>query len=144
MDAVGCRMQCEGGLKRNQLIAATTRKMWQINGIFSFFYGLHLGVVGMFPHAVIDLTTIFEYLKASIIARKARLQHFHKYDVSLSNVSTGAVGAFSGAFGTSVVYPLNVLRTRLQTQDTVLYPFTYGGIADVARKRKGLVASTKD
>jgi solute carrier family 25 phosphate transporter 23/24/25/41 len=70
--------------------------MWKINGIFSFFYGLHLGVIGMFPHAVIDLT-IFEYLKASIIARKARLQHCHKDDVPLSNVSTGAIGAFSGA-----------------------------------------------
>jgi solute carrier family 25 phosphate transporter 23/24/25/41 len=54
--------------------------------------------------------------------------------VPLSNFATGAIGAFSGAFGASVVYPLNVLRTRLQTQGTVLHPFTYDGVADVTRR----------
>ncbi|KAN0079076.1 Mitochondrial carrier domain containing protein [Elaphomyces granulatus] len=136
LDTLKFRMQCEtveGGLKGNQLIAATTKKMWQTNGILSFFRGLPLGVIGMFPYAAIDLTT-FEYLKASILARKARLQHCHEDDVPLSNFTTGAIGAFSGAFGASVVYPLNVLRTRLQTQGTVLHPFTYDGIADVTRR----------
>ncbi|KAK6599215.1 calcium dependent mitochondrial carrier [Botrytis cinerea] len=46
----------------------------------------------------------------------------------------GAIGAFSGAFGASIVYPINLLRTRLQAQGTVLHPPTYTGIMDVAQK----------
>jgi solute carrier family 25 (mitochondrial phosphate transporter), member 23/24/25/41 len=44
------------------------------------------------------------------------------------------MGATSGAFGASVVYPLNVLRTRLQTQGTSMHPARYTGIWDVAQK----------
>lgn len=130
------RMQCEtveGGLKGNQLIAATARKMWQTNGIFTFFRGLPLGLIGMFPYAAIDLST-FEYLKSRLLARKARTNRCHEDDVPLSNFTTGAIGAFSGALSASVVYPLNVLRTRMQAQGTVLHPPTYDGIVDVARK----------
>jgi solute carrier family 25 phosphate transporter 23/24/25/41 len=109
-------MQCEvveGGLKGNQLIAATARKVWNKNGLLGFFRGLPLGLIGMFPYAAIDLST-FEYLKRTLLARKARLHGCHEDDVPLST--------------------LNVLRTRMQAQGTVLHPTTYDSIADVARK----------
>lgn len=128
-------MQCEiveGGIRGNKLIAETARKMWQSTGGFAFFRGLPLGLLGMFPYAAIDLST-FEYLKSTLLARKARLNKCHEDDVPLSNFATGAIGAFSGALGASFVYPLNVLRTRLQAQGTVLHPATYDGILDVAR-----------
>ncbi|KAL2003207.1 hypothetical protein VTN02DRAFT_4614 [Thermoascus thermophilus] len=136
LDTLKFRMQCEtveGGLKGNRLIAATAKKVWQTNGLYGFFRGLPLGLVGMFPYAAIDLTT-FEYLKRALLARRARANHCHEDDVPLSNFSTGAIGAFSGALSASVVYPLNVLRTRLQAQGTVLHPVTYNGILDVARR----------
>lgn len=129
-------MQCEtveGGLKGNRLIAATAKKVVSKHGIFGFFRGLPLGLVGMFPYAAIDLTT-FEYLKRAVVARKARTHHCHEEDVPLSNFTTGAIGAVSGATGASIVYPLNVLRTRLQTQGTILHPATYTSIGDVARR----------
>lgn len=129
-------MQCEtveGGLKGNKLIAATARKVWNASGLLGFFRGLPLGLVGMFPYAAIDLTT-FEYLKRALVARQARLDHCHEEDVTLNNFLTGAIGAFSGGLSASAVYPLNVLRTRMQAQDTVLHPATYTSIADVARK----------
>ncbi|KAL2376555.1 hypothetical protein RJ035_007946 [Blastomyces gilchristii] len=133
---VSHRMQCEvveGGLQGNRLIMATARKMWTGNGIHSFFRGLPLGLIGMFPYAAIDLTT-FEYLKSILLARKARIYHCHEDDVPLSNFATGAIGAFSGALSASIVYPMNVLRTRLQAQGTVLHSPTYTGIVDVTRK----------
>ncbi|KAB8233789.1 calcium-binding mitochondrial carrier protein [Aspergillus alliaceus] len=136
LDTLKFRMQCEtveGGLKGNKLIAATARKVWNKNGLYGFFRGLPLGLVGMFPYAAIDLTT-FEYLKRGLLARKARLHHCHEDDVPLNNFTTGAIGALSGGFSASVVYPLNVLRTRLQAQGTVLHPTTYSSIGDVARK----------
>ncbi|PWY89025.1 mitochondrial carrier [Aspergillus heteromorphus CBS 117.55] len=136
LDTLKFRMQCdtvEGGLKGNRLIAATARKVLNKNGLYGFFRGLPLGLVGMFPYAAIDLTT-FEYMKRALIARKARLHNCHEDDVPLNNFSTGAIGAMSGGFSASVVYPLNVLRTRMQAQGTILHPSTYDGIGDVARK----------
>ncbi|RDW78648.1 calcium-binding mitochondrial carrier protein [Aspergillus mulundensis] len=136
LDTLKFRMQCEvveGGLKGNQLIAATARKVWNKNGIFGFFRGLPLGLVGMFPYAAIDLST-FEYLKRTLLARKARQHGCHEDDVPLSNFTTGAIGAISGGLSASVVYPLNVLRTRMQAQGTVLHPTTYDSVMDVARK----------
>jgi solute carrier family 25 phosphate transporter 23/24/25/41 len=129
-------MQCEvveGGLRGNRLIASTAQKMWSANGLVPFFRGLPLGLIGMFPYAAFDLMT-FEYLKAALVSRKARINHCHEDDAPLSNFTTGAIGAFSGAFSASTVYPLNVLRTRLQAQGTVLHKPTYTGIVDVTRK----------
>lgn len=129
-------MQCEtvkGGLQGNQLIAATAKQMWKTDGALAFFRGLPLGLLGMFPFAAIDLTT-FETLKSFLIARKARIHRCHEDDVPLDSFSTGVIGAFSGALSASVVYPMNVLRTRLQAQGTVLHTPTYTGIADVTKR----------
>lgn len=92
-----------------------------------------MGLVGMFPYSAIDLTT-FEYLKQIISRRKARLNKCDEDDVTLSNFTTASIGAFSGAFGASTVYPLNLLRTRLQSQGTAIHPPTYTGIWDVTVK----------
>lgn len=107
--------------------------MWRGNGIHAYFRGLPLGLIGMFPYAAIDLMT-FEHLKATLVSRKARLNHCHEEDAPLNNFATGAIGAFSGALSASIVYPLNVLRTRLQAQGTVLHKPTYTGIVDVTTK----------
>lgn len=136
LDTLKFRMQCstvEGGLRGNKLIAATARKVWNANGLLGFFRGLPLGLVGMFPYAAIDLST-FEYLKRALLARQARIKQCHEDDVPLNNFVTGAIGALSGGLSASVVYPLNVMRTRLQAQGTVLHPSTYSSITDVARR----------
>ncbi|KAJ5938953.1 hypothetical protein N7466_002087 [Penicillium verhagenii] len=136
LDTLKFRMQCstvEGGLRGNKLIIATANKVWSANGLYGFFRGLPLGLLGMFPYAAIDLTT-FEYLKRALIARQARLNKCHEDDVSLNNFFTGAIGAVSGGLSASIVYPLNVLRTRMQAQGTVLHPATYNSIGDVLRR----------
>lgn len=122
-----------GGLRGNALILNTARKMWTSSGIRSFYRGLPMGLIGMFPYSAIDLTT-FEYLKQFLTNRKARLHGTDEDDTALSNFTTAGIGAFSGAFGASVVYPLNLLRTRLQSQGTAIHPPTYTGMWDVTVK----------
>jgi len=129
-------MQCEtvaGGLHGNRLILATARQMWTSNGLRSFYRGLPMGLVGMFPYAAIDLST-FEYLKSTLSHRNALRRHCHEDDAAPGNFATGAIGAFSGALGASVVYPLNLLRTRLQAQGTAVHPPTYTGVWDVTTR----------
>ncbi|KAJ4367578.1 hypothetical protein N0V83_007162 [Neocucurbitaria cava] len=136
IDTLKFRMQCEtvsGGLHGNRLIWATAKKMWQTGGVVAYYRGLPMGIVGIFPYAALDLGT-FEYLKRSIARRNAKKRGCHEQDAEPGGFMTAAIGGFSGAFGASAVYPLNLLRTRLQSQGTVLHPRTYTGIMDVTRQ----------
>jgi len=129
-------MQCEtveGGLKGNALISQTAQKMWTAGGFRPFYRGLGMGLAGMFPYSAIDLF-IFEACKHLVLTRKAKAQGVHEEDVEMNNVTTGVIGASSGAISATAVYPLNLLRTRLQAQGTVLHKPTYTGIVDVTRK----------
>ncbi len=128
-------MQCEtveGGLHGTKLILSTAKKMWATDGLRSFYRGLPMGLVGMFPYAAIDLGT-FEYLKRALAARNARRRGCHEEDAAPGSVATAGIGALSGALGASMVYPLNLLRTRLQAQGTAGHPATYTGIWDVTK-----------
>lgn len=128
-------MQCEtvsGGLQGNRLIVATFVKMWKQNGIVAFYRGLPMGLIGIFPYAAIDLGT-FEYLKRSISDRRKR-KGYNEERAQPGSFATATIGGFSGALGASLVYPINLLRTRLQSQGTVLHPRTYTGVMDVTRQ----------
>ncbi|KIV93454.1 hypothetical protein PV10_04667 [Exophiala mesophila] len=136
LDTLKFRMQCEtvsGGLHGNALIAQTARKMWKQGRMAPYYRGLGMGLAGMFPYSAIDLF-IFENCKHYVLARKAKKNRCHEEDVDMSNLVTGIIGATSGAISATVVYPINLLRTRLQAQGTVLHPPTYKGIADVTVK----------
>ncbi|KAK3204111.1 hypothetical protein GRF29_106g1711225 [Pseudopithomyces chartarum] len=136
VDTLKFRMQCEtvsGGLHGNRLIIATAKKMWHQGGVAAYYRGIGMGLVGIFPYAALDLGT-FEYLKRAVAAHNARKRGCHEEDAMPGGFMTAAIGGFSGAFGASVVYPINLLRTRLQSQGTVLHPRTYTGIVDVTRQ----------
>ena len=128
-------MQCElvkGGVHGNQLVSKTARQMWASGGVRSFYRGLFWGLVGQFAYSAIDLTT-FEYTKRWLVRRNEG-NGLRGKDAQPGAVAIAAIGGFSGAFGASVVWPLNMLRTRLQTQGTVVHPRTYNGIVDVTRQ----------
>ncbi|TAQ85558.1 hypothetical protein B7494_g6103 [Chlorociboria aeruginascens] len=136
IDTLKFRMQCEtveGGLRGNALIIATAQKMWVHGGVRSYYRGLTMGLIGMFPYSAIDLGT-FEFLKTALTRRNAKLLGCHEDDALPGSFATGCIGACSGAFGASIVYPLNLLRTRLQAQGTILHPPTYTGFWDVAQR----------
>jgi solute carrier family 25 (mitochondrial phosphate transporter), member 23/24/25/41 len=92
-----------------------------------------MGLAGMFPYSAIDLF-IFESCKSFYLTSRAKRFRCHEEDVQMSNIITASIGASSGAISATVVYPINLLRTRLQAQGTVLHKATYTGFIDVTRK----------
>lgn len=92
-----------------------------------------MGLAGMFPYSAIDLF-IFESSKTFYLTSLAKRYRCHEEDVQMSNLITASIGAASGAISATVVYPINLLRTRLQAQGTVLHKATYTGFMDVTRK----------
>ena len=137
LDTLKFRTQCEtmeGGLQGNALIKKTFHKMWKTSGVRGFYRGLPMGLAGMFPYSAIDLF-LFERLKRLVVKRNMRLRNTkHEEDALPSNFALALIGGFSGAIGASAVYPVNLLRTRLQSQGTTQHPRTYTGIIDVTRQ----------
>jgi solute carrier family 25 phosphate transporter 23/24/25/41 len=136
IDTLKFRLQCEtvqGGPQGNALLLRTAKNMWADGGFRAAYRGLGAGLVGMFPYSAIDIGT-FEMLKKSYTRAMARYYNIHEEDAQIGNIATAILGASSGALGATIVYPLNVLRTRLQTQGTAMHPPTYTGIVDVAKR----------
>ncbi|KAI1499425.1 calcium dependent mitochondrial carrier protein [Biscogniauxia marginata] len=136
LDTLKFRLQSEyvsGGARGNALLLETARKMFAEGGVRAAYRGVTMGLIGMFPYSAIDMGT-FELLKTTYVGYMAKARGCHEEDAQPSTFATGLMGASSGAFGASVVYPLNVLRTRLQTQGTRMHPARYTGIWDVANK----------
>ncbi|QLQ78919.1 hypothetical protein HG537_0B02670 [Torulaspora globosa] len=136
IDTLKFRIQCaplDNQVKGNKLLLQTAKEMYQAGGLKLFYRGVTVGVVGIFPYAALDLGT-FSALKKRYIARKAKQLSIPESDVSLSNLVVLPMGAFSGTVGATVVYPINLLRTRLQAQGTFAHPATYTGFRDVLVK----------
>lgn len=79
----------------------------------------------MFRYSAIDMST-FEALKL------AYLRSAGKDEPGV--LALLAFGSVSGSIGATSVYPLNLIRTRLQASGSSGHPERYTGILDVARK----------
>jgi solute carrier family 25 phosphate transporter 23/24/25/41 len=123
----------ENGSRGTKLITEVAQKTWKNGGLRSFYRGLPLAMVGIFPYSAIDLGT-FEYLKRSYVKKHAKKAGCREEDVRLPVWTTLGIGAVSGSVGASAVYPINLLRTRLQAQGTSHHPQTYTGMWDVTMK----------
>jgi solute carrier family 25 phosphate transporter 23/24/25/41 len=114
------------------------KQMWRNGGLATYYRGLWAGLGGIFPYAALDLGT-FEVMKRGYITREAKRLGCENSDVKIGNMAVLTMGALSGSVGATVVYPINLLRTRLQAQGTAAHPQTYTGIMDAYHK-----AVTKD
>lgn len=136
IDTLKFRVQCAPLESRKQgaaLMLQTAKEMYREGGLRVFYRGVTVGLLGIFPYAALDLGT-FSALKKWYINKKAVELHVHKDEVELNSLVVLPMGAISGTVGATVVYPINLLRTRLQAQGTYAHPTTYTGIGDVLRK----------
>ncbi|KAG4401810.1 hypothetical protein GLYMA_02G067100v4 [Glycine max] len=112
LDLVKTRIQtyaCEGG--RLPSLGTLSKDIWVKEGPRAFYKGLIPSILGIVPYAGIDLAA-YETLK----------------DMSKKYILLDeGCGTVSGALGATCVYPLQVVRTRMQAQRA------YMGMADVFR-----------
>ncbi|KAK7206399.1 mitochondrial carrier domain-containing protein [Myxozyma melibiosi] len=136
LDTLKFRVQCEAessDLRGNKLMVKTAKDMWRSGGLLGYYRGIILGIGGIFPYAALDLGT-FEAMKRAYIKTTAKKEGIDEENVKISNLAVLTMGALSGSVGASVVYPINLLRTRLQAQGTAAHPQTYTGMRDVLQK----------
>ncbi|KAG2218447.1 hypothetical protein INT45_003634 [Circinella minor] len=117
-------IQREGKLdkaKQRSLILDTIKNMYSRSGFRGFWPGLTLGLVGVFPYQALDLG-IYETLKLSYLDY---MEEQEGGPVQPSVFVLWACGMISGSIGATSVYPLNVVRTRLQAQGTTAHPTLY-------------------
>ncbi|KAI8390984.1 mitochondrial carrier domain-containing protein [Radiomyces spectabilis] len=118
----------KSGLPKTQavsrsLIFNTAKTMYTRNGIRAFWPGLTLGLIGVFPYQAMDLG-IYESLKMGYLHYTEKDHHDGKKRQP-SVLVLWACGMVSGSIGATSVYPLNVIRTRLQAQGTEAHPRFY-------------------
>ncbi|CAO3631572.1 unnamed protein product [Cunninghamella blakesleeana] len=122
---------------KNSLVLNTAKQMYRSQGIRAFWPGLTLGLMGVFPYQALDMG-IYETLKVTYL-------QYMKKQQQLSNTSGDeapqpnililwSCGMVSGCIGATSVYPLNMIRTRLQAQGTPGHPYRYSSAWDAARK----------
>ncbi|KAB2000255.1 hypothetical protein ES319_D12G219500v1 [Gossypium barbadense] len=123
MDLVKTRLQTcasEGG--KPPKLGKLTKDIWVQEGPRAFYKGLVPSLLGIIPYAGIDLT-VYETLKD--FSRLYILQ-----DSEPGPLVQLGCGTISGALGATCVYPLQVIRTRMQAQRTTS-GVAYNGMSDV-------------
>ncbi|KAL2320408.1 hypothetical protein Fmac_029377 [Flemingia macrophylla] len=121
MDLVKTRLQtyaCDSGRIPN--LGTLSKDIWVQEGPRAFYRGLIPSLLGIIPYAGIDLAA-YETLKDM---SKTYILH----DGEPGPLVQLGCGTVSGALGATCVYPLQVIRTRMQAQRS------YKGMADVFRK----------
>ncbi|CAO3649857.1 unnamed protein product [Cunninghamella echinulata] len=106
------------------IVLNTMKSMYARAGLRAFWPGLTLGLVGVFPYQAMDLG-IYETLKLGYL-RYTDEGNLHSNKPKQPNVLVlWSCGMISGSIGATSVYPLNVIRTRLQAQGTPAHPRYY-------------------
>ncbi|KZS97948.1 mitochondrial carrier [Sistotremastrum niveocremeum HHB9708] len=124
IETLKTQMMSSTGRQERTLIQAAKR-LWGLGGTRAYYRGLTIGLVGVFPYSAIDMST-FEALKLAYIKSTG------KQDPGV--LATLGFGSISGSVGATSVYPLNLVRTRLQASGSTGHPQQYTGIWDVAAK----------
>ncbi|PWN32020.1 mitochondrial carrier [Meira miltonrushii] len=117
----------------NRLLSTVAKDMWKNGGMRTYYRGLTAGLIGVFPYSAIDMST-FEGIKLFYIKYTGREEP--------GVLALLAFGSLSGSVGATTVYPLSLVRTRLQAAGTPAHPQQYDGFWHACRityKQEGFV-----
>ncbi|KAJ3274088.1 hypothetical protein HDV01_003581 [Terramyces sp. JEL0728] len=117
-----------------QSLVQTCKNLYRENGIRAFYRGCVPALIGIMPYAGVDLA-VFETLKNTYLT-------FKNDNQPMPIPITLGCGMVSGTCGAVLMYPLSLIRTRLQAQGTPSHPTYYNSAFDVVLKtyrREGVV-----
>ncbi|GAN01283.1 calcium-binding mitochondrial carrier [Mucor ambiguus] len=119
--------------KQKHLIFNTAKTMYKSGGLKGFWPGLTVSLMGVFPYQALDMG-IYETLKVTYLQYMNNQKDEHGKGKPPNVLILWACGMVSGSIGASSVYPLNMIRTRLQAQGTPAHPYRYTSAWDAAKK----------
>lgn len=119
--------------KQKNMIFNTAKSMYRTGGLKGFWPGLTVSLMGVFPYQALDMG-IYETLKVTYLQYMNNQKDENGKGKPPNVLVLWACGMVSGSIGASSVYPLNMIRTRLQAQGTPAHPYTYTSAWDAARK----------
>jgi len=124
VETVKTQMMSSIGGQRRTLMEAV-RHVHSLGGLRAYYRGLAIGLLGVFPYSAIDMST-FEALKLAYVRSTGEEEP--------GVLALLAFGSVSGSVGATSVYPLNLVRTRLQASGSPAHPQRYTGVWDVISK----------
>ncbi|KAJ3091891.1 hypothetical protein HK102_012813 [Quaeritorhiza haematococci] len=120
------------GAKGRSVLVVTVKGMVK-EGPSAFYRGIVPASIGVIPYAGINLG-VFDTLKSSYLAANPNA-------TDIPTMTILGMGCFSGSVACTAVYPLQVIRTRMQAQGSPSHPYVYRGIGDCIKQsiaREGL------
>lgn len=106
------------------LTVAAIQDIYRSAGFLGFYRGIIPALLGVAPYMGIQ-SAVFDAMKRTW-KRRTRWQDRHS--VGFGTIT--AFGALSGSIAAVVVYPLQLVRVRMQAQGSASHPKTYSGAMD--------------
>ncbi|KAG8845987.1 hypothetical protein FRB96_002213 [Tulasnella sp. 330] len=125
LETLKTQMMSSGRGEKKSSLSSAAKRTWELGGVRAYYRGLVIGLVGVFPYSAIDMST-FESLKL-IYSRSTGVEE-------PGVLALLAFGSISGTVGATSVYPLNLVRTRLQASGSPGHPQRYKDLGDVVRQ----------
>lgn len=114
-------------------VREVVRSAYRSGGIREFYRGFTPNMVGIIFYRGIEMG-IYSSAQQSIMLYRMQLQNLTRHDAMLNSAEVGAVAMVSSFIAQTFTYPLNVVRTRLQTQGTNGREKRYNGMIDCTVK----------
>lgn len=109
------------------------RQGYQKGGVMDFYKGFAPNMVGIVVYRGLEMG-LYSSAQQSIMLYRMQVLKMNRHDASLNAAEVGLVGMFASIVAQTVSYPLNVIRTRLQTQGTNGRAKKYNGMVDCCVK----------
>lgn len=116
------------------------REAYQQGGMKEFYKGFSPNMIGIVFYRGLELG-IYSSIQQSVMLYRMKYRHCTRQESTLTVAEVGIAGMAASTVAQTVTYPLNVIRTRLQTQGTQGRTKRYNGTIDCflkVLKQKGV------